>query len=376
MMWGFGPIIGFIIAAGCTSVFVDINRVNMETVYLKLGDPQWIGAWWLGGAFLIPPMVICALTFWFVPKDLKKYRLKPITRKTNTNYKKDEQADKDEESLKNVQATGSGFIRSLKDFPRTLCRLVLNPYFILVTVAFAFDLGVAMGILMFLPKYLEVQFNLSSIAANATTALACTAPYGIGTFLGGYAINRFKLGEFGIAKFLVVIVGTSIIFCAMMFPFGCNSVDINGVSEMGGKNTLPCNENCHCSIGVYRPVCGSNGETYMSPCYAGCTQMNDNGSYIDCSCIKSNDTEDMHAMDGACQEGQTCPSFYIFAVILFLFAITSGAREIPAVMLTIRSVKETDKSFALAINFLLVRCLGEYDITLAWHIRVRRYKRG
>ena len=34
-----------------------------------------------------------------------------------------------------------------------------------------------------------------------------------------------------------------------------------------------CNANCQCPREIFRPVCGVNGVTYISPCHAGCQTL-------------------------------------------------------------------------------------------------------
>ena len=47
-----------------------------------------------------------------------------------------------------------------------------------------------------------------------------------------------------------------------------NSVDVTTSSDM----TTSCNSACSCGQEAYTPVCGADGQTYFSPCHAGCKE--------------------------------------------------------------------------------------------------------
>lgn len=38
-----GPASGFLLGSACTQVYVNLQETSM-----KLSDPKWVGAWWLG----------------------------------------------------------------------------------------------------------------------------------------------------------------------------------------------------------------------------------------------------------------------------------------------------------------------------------------
>lgn len=54
---------------------------------------------------------------------------------------------------------------------------------------------------------------------------------------------------------------------------------VNGSSNVvEDKLMSSCNQNCNCHEEDYFPMCGRDGQLYFSPCYAGCTRMEEIGS--------------------------------------------------------------------------------------------------
>lgn len=125
-------------------------------------------------------------------------------------------------------------------------------------------------------------------------------------------MKRYKLGIMGAAKFAF---GTSLLgfFLSLFFlAMGCENSKVAGVTVSYGRYELSahslalppaatetgsrlaacreeglsyrgpslpsdCNSGCLCSRREWDPVCGENGITYVSPCWAGCVSSTGSG---------------------------------------------------------------------------------------------------
>ena len=88
----------------------------------------------------------------------------------------------------------------------------------------------------------------------------------------------------------------------------------------------PCNAACACSdFDSYLPVCGSNGLSYFSPCFAGCSDEATGGEYSGCSCISLYGGQ----VRRACFSGmmtardRNAPAVHSTAVVAFVYCIVS-----------------------------------------------------
>ena len=109
-LYGLGSIIGFPIAGGVLSLWVDFNRVDV--INLTPYDYGWVGAWWFG-------FLIIAIVYFFLSLPLFLFPNRVNHARNYTTDINDDEKDTDEEVKKSVLTNLKGtytFFISLKQF--------------------------------------------------------------------------------------------------------------------------------------------------------------------------------------------------------------------------------------------------------------------
>ncbi|XP_050774627.1 solute carrier organic anion transporter family member 4A1 isoform X1 [Gopherus flavomarginatus] len=351
-----GPAAGYLVGGMFLNIYSEIGK----QVDLTPDNTLWVGAWWIGFLGAGAAALLTAIPILGYPRRLPGSQRYIIMRVSEAHQLKDGSQE---------TASDPDFGKTVKDLPRSLLLLLKNPTFIFLCLAGATEATLIAGMSTFGPKFLESQYSLSASEAATLFGYLVVPAGGGGTFLGGFIVNKFKLRCSGIIKLCLLCTVTSLL-PVFIFFIHCPNMPMAGVTQMYDRSillesslnlTAACNTECDCLREIYSPVCGSDDIMYYSACHAGCKKISilDSGKkvYHECSCILENDpTGSAQAIAGKCTsscERRTVLLVFMFFVIFFTFLCS-----IPALTATLRCVSDRQRSFALGIQWIVVRTLG------------------
>ncbi|KAJ3596437.1 hypothetical protein NHX12_002844 [Muraenolepis orangiensis] len=342
----FGPACGFILGSLCTKFYVDAIFIDSSKLDISPEDPRWIGAWAESEQAMLPPS----------GPNTEYQKSKPSSNGVASNHE---------------PANSPTCCQQLRVIPKVTKHLLSNPVFTCITLAACMEIGVVAGFAAFLGKYLEQQFNLTTTSANqllGMTAIPCAC---LGIFMGGLLVKKLNLSALGAIRMamLVNLISTA---CYVSFLFlGCDTGPVAGVTVSYPNETLrpgerpdaQCMRHCSCYTSTISPVCGSNGVTYLSACFAGCGPTagpNTSGlsqNLTRCTCVSS-DPALATAVPGKCLKPGCHEAFLTFLIVICACSLIGAMAQTPSVIILIRTVSPELKSYALGVLFLLLRLIG------------------
>ncbi|XP_054944178.1 solute carrier organic anion transporter family member 3A1 isoform X6 [Physeter macrocephalus] len=409
----FGPACGFILGSFCTKIYVDAVFIDTSNLDITPDDPRWIGAWW--GGFLLCGALLFFSSVWMFgfPQSLPphsdpaleseqamlpereyerpkpsngvlRHPLEPDSSASCFQQLREHFADSSfrtppppppPSSWVDCCIHSSPFLHreplgaGTALIPKVTKHLLSNPVFTCIILAACMEIAVVAGFAAFLGKYLEQQFNLTTSSANqllGMTAIPCAC---LGIFLGGLLVKKLSLSALGAIRMamLVNLVSTA---CYVSFLFlGCDTGPVAGVTVPYGNTSSPgsaldpyssCNKNCECQTDSFTPVCGADGITYLSACFAGCNSTN----LTSCACLTTVPPENATVVHGKCPSPGCQEAFLTFLCVMCVCSMIGAMAQTPSVIILIRTVSPELKSYALGVLFLLLRLLDTSEIHL------------
>lgn len=302
----------------------------------------------------------------------------------------------------------AGLVEGMKNALVTVKRLCLNWALVMLMLGGSAEMASSIIGRTFGVKYLISQFSTSPKDATILTGGILIPCVTVGQVVSAFICRRFKLNTRGCVIFILISLCLSVVTVPIKMFIGCPTPPTAGVNVpyaaavdspdfYGAGNSSPemidfkqqssnhnleatCNANCQCPREIFRPVCGVNGVTYISPCHAGCQTLVKSNStsisntkpsgyftkkvYSDCACVAGSDGGGRDsATSGQCRSNcDYAKKLTVYMVLAAFSVFFMSLTHNPITFITLRIVDSSDRSVAIGLKSLINKCLAFFPV--------------
>jgi len=355
-MYAVGPVIGLFFHAYVMQ-FDAVTLDKKESV-----DFGFVGAWWISYLIVGSFLFLLALLLLLFPKHLQ---LNKASDETRSVFLQKEKLERPNFLIK--------FLGAIFD-------LLSNPIYLTTLVGSSLFSGGMTGLFYFFPKIIENQFGVSSTISNICFGIV-EIPVGIGMVLGGWLIKRFDFSIRGAALFTPLLQMFGVIAIGIILFIQCSPSYWPGITDSLETDlgevlnfTLECNSACNCDISgdKFSPVCGADGQNFLTPCHAGCSSFDNKSVYSNCSCIEDKWPQtaevgsclSIPAKDSFFPNFLPCPLLLVYMAIFLIAMLAFFLTRLTVVNVCIRVVKDENKGLALGLRSFCGNIMGNVVSTV------------
>jgi len=304
-----GPAAGFFLGVIFLDKFVD-QSIPMPTD-ITPQDRNWVGAWWIPFLIFGPLVFLLGIPLLGFPKKLpflaKKEHteaLEMLAQKNKQNLSLDsglnrrqphkvpccvenvqqKEVNKNKDNFRVKKPKHLNFFHQV--FKWDIWKIVFNRNYMLFLLSACAAANVIQGFLSFGPKYAEAAFGTSSSGAAKLFGAVGVPAASLGLISGAVLMSTSRVsGVIAVKACFVVYFFSTFPHMAFFLDCGDHQFASYGLTDrklltIGSKEVNSCMLKCKCNNYVYNPVCGNDGVSYYSPCYAGCTRYTTNNTEV------------------------------------------------------------------------------------------------
>ncbi|XP_016838552.1 solute carrier organic anion transporter family member 2B1 isoform X2 [Nasonia vitripennis] len=348
-----GSILGYIL--GWSFLRIDAEDLSSIRSYR-----DQIGAWWLGwpilSVMLAIPAGFMAIFPRKLPSELVEEAAATIIDQSGT--------------LRGSQRNAVKKVGSPDFFPSIL-RLLTNKILICNVLAAAFFLTALINFMANENIFLESRFYAprptgmllgfgDPLLSRTVTTIIKPLLAGLVIIISGLVIARAKPNARMLVIYsLITLISSALIIFGLAFD-NCDKPPIVGAHRGSIVLNRFCNRECGCSRDAdFRPVCDSRGTlTFYSPCHAGCTAMDYDGTnkvFSNCSCVEDDTGQgNTEAREGPCGSDSCQVGWLIYEILTIVVYAASASTIVGDLLISLRSVNVQDKALTIGYSMTLL----------------------
>ncbi|MEQ2214939.1 hypothetical protein XENOCAPTIV_024160 [Xenoophorus captivus] len=335
---------------GCVCASLIFIVFDEKTLYNEIEldhkDLRWVGAWWLGFLVASSLLFLTALPYLFFPREMPK---EDVENRTGNgvftgcpNGVETLRTPARKGSASSEPAVVSTISEEVFSFPRIALRTLRSPIYLLVVLGQVNLAALLSGLATFMAKFIEKQFSQTISFSNMMIGGVGIPLAVLGIVLGGALMRRFNVSVSGASKLCSGVILLCMFSALPMLFMGCSTKTVAGIYPE--RVQLPYQYSlCQQQITTITP----GDQTTLDPNYQ---------NFTDCRCINNGSGT---ARPGTCGSG--CSHLLPpFMALLALTSFITSFSQTPSYMMILRTIPAEDKSFAVGVQYMLFRVLGEH----------------